>query len=709
MLWLALALALAPQSIADDEKSLGEKLAELDRTRPHSDGPAAEAWEKKRFDAAWDYGVALSRLADVRKDKATYKRVVDHFTEFIWRYEDYIAALQARLYLARAHQALEEWGPCFESLKKARVVDKAENRKNPDLVEIATRSHMAELRARVSYKHGVEPALQAAQAHMQQFKPQADTEVFVAMRLEMARTLHTLRRIAECEKTLEEVRSRHADTEKGRVATEMLATLVGRPEHLLGYAERLFEEHHFTEAVGWFARAPKTPHVWYRMGACYASMKRLYEAAEALERAVASDHPERLDAALRLERVLAALVQSTGDAPAKVRLGTLREWMKKNLDLEKAGSAALYSVADGLYGDGKFGAAIELYARIKPGQERYADALHSRGVCHFRLAEHEKAADAFRAYLSLPARTPRMAGAALDLACRSLLALGKAEDVLGLTSGEAPRDPTLAEWRLAHRVEAFARLARFGEARETLAVMKEDAAPKATVRALEGLAAGYEEAIRKTGDKKLWPLYARAVVTLSEKSFQPLRGEKLLAAADALSLEATADACAMAFELYGQYLLDRSLREDEKPAVEYRRAAAALGAGKLDRAAEIALDLSRRFPYNGSYVELRGDVAAARAAKLPPSDERNRFLDDAIRLYDEQASARSASKDEHYFRFRFKFLAQLSDRDPQKAHDWIQIFEKKNVGQWDGDRWGYESKIQTLKEKLAQILPKRKK
>jgi hypothetical protein len=707
MLWLALATLLTPQSIADDERTLRDTLAELDRSRPES-GPAVAAWEKRRFEAAWEYGVALARLADTRKDKETYRRVVAHFTDFIWRYDDYLAALQARIYVARAHQALEEWGPCFQNLKAARVLDKPERRKDPELVEIATRSHAAELRARVAHARGAEEALNAARAHLQQFRALADTEAFVAMRLEVARTLHALRRVGECEKTLEEVRGRHADGVLGRVALEMLASLVGRPEHVLAYAERLFEEHHFTEAAAWFGRAPRTPHVWYRLGMCYTSTRRLFEAAEALERAVASDHPERLDAALRLERVLAYLARTVGEASAKTRLSALREWMKKNLDLERAGPAALYSVADGFYAEGKFREALELYARIKPGQERYADALHSRGLCHFRLEEHLRAADTFRAYLELPSRVPRMAEAAADLACRSLLAAGKPEEALALTDREAPKDAAHVQGRLAHRVDALARLGRFDEARRTLEGMKEEANPAALRRALERLALGYEDALRRTGDAKLWGPYARVVVTLSEKSFQPLRGEKLLAAADALMLEGTAEAFGMAFDLYGQYLLAATLREDERTPVEYRRAQAALGSDRLAAAAALAAGLAARHPFNGSYAELRGDVAAAQAAMLVPGAARNQLLDDAIRLFDEQASARAHARDEHYFRLRLKYLTQLTKRDPQKAQDWILLFEKKNLGQWDEDRWGYQSKVQALKAKLAALLPARR-
>jgi len=159
MLHLILAVCLAPQSLEDQVKSLGDALAAAEKARPDQAGPALEAWDRKCFDASWEYGVALFRLAEERKTEALYKQVVKHFTAFIWKWEDYLAALQARIYLARAHQALAEWGLCFSHLAGARQLATPENRKNPELVEVATRSHTVELRARADFKRGLDDAV----------------------------------------------------------------------------------------------------------------------------------------------------------------------------------------------------------------------------------------------------------------------------------------------------------------------------------------------------------------------------------------------------------------------------------------------------------------------------------------------------------------------------------------------------------------------
>jgi hypothetical protein len=700
------ALSGSHQSLEDEERALREKLAKIERSRPDS-GKALEEWERSHFETSWEYGVALYRLAEKKRDPVAYRAVIKHFTDFIWRYEDYLAALQARIYIARAHQALEEWGPCFSNLAKARRLDKPEERKNPELVEIATRSHTAELRARAAQKTSVETALQGAQDHLKKFPALAESEPFSAMRIEIGRAFHAVRKVAECEKTLSEVATRHLGSQIGDEALEALATLVPNPEHLLRFAERLFEKHHFTSAAGWFARAPKTPHVWSRRGTCYTYMKRFYEAVEALGEACKADHPERLEAAVRLEQVLRHLVTRLGDEKMRARLSAHREWMRKTLDLAEAGPKTIHLTAGDLMAEGKYREAADLFLKIQPGQEQYADAVHSLGYCHYQLKEYEKAAAALQAYLGLEKRTPRSSGAALDLACWSLLALGRPQEVLQLTERTVPADPDFREWRLAHRVDAFGRLGRFKEAHGTLASMKESEAARPTVRALARLAAAYEEAIRKTGEKKLWGPYARLVLAVSEKGDR-LRGEKLLAAADALMLEETPDGYGLAYDLYAQYLLDSKLRADERDPIQYRQATAAGAAGRPERAYEIALDLVVRNPFNGNYRELRGDLAAALAAKLARGAERNRFLDDAIREYAELSTSRKDKQDEHYFRLTWKYATQLFARDPEQARDFFGKMEMRGYALWDEDKWGYRAKMESLKGKILEVLPRRR-
>ncbi len=705
---LVLAALSGPhQSLEDEERALREKLAKLERSRPDA-GKALEDWERSHFETSWEYGVALHRLAEKKKDPASHRAVIRHFTDFIWRYEDYLAALQARIYIARSHQALEEWGLCYAHLLKARKVDAPQDRKNPELVEIATRSHTAELQAHVAEKRSIEASIQGALDHLKKFPAFLESEPFVAMRIALARAYHAVRRLADCEKTLLDVVARHADTDPGESALETLCELVPKPEHLLRLAERLFAKSHFTPAAGWFGRAPKTPHVWYRLGTCYTYMKRFYEAVDALEQACRVDHPERLDAAVRLEEVLKHLVSRVGDEKMRVRLAAHRDWMRKNLDLVKAGPLTIFRTATDLMREKRHKEAVELFLKIQPGQEPYADALHSLGYCRYQLKEYEKADQALQAYLKLPNRKPRESDAALDLSCWSLLALGRPEDVLALTEKAVPADAAYRQWRLAHRVDALARLGRFKEARETLASMNESDAARPTTRALERLAAAYEEAITKTGDRKLWGPYARIVLTLSEKILQPLRGEKLLAAADALMLEETAESCGMAYDLYSGYLLDARLRADERDPIQYRQATAAAGSGRLDRASEIALDLVTRNPFNGSFRELRADLAAARAEKLPRGEGRNRLLDEALREYGDLSVARRDKQDEHYFRLTWKYATQLFARDPEQAREFFEKMEKRGYGRWDEEKWGFRAKMEALKSRILEVVPGRR-
>ena len=705
MLHLILAVCLAPQSLEDQVKSLGDALAAAEKARPDQAGPALEAWDRKCFDASWEYGVALFRLAEERKTEALYKQVVKHFTAFIWKWEDYLAALQARIYLARAHQALAEWGLCFSHLAGARQLATPENRKNPELVEVATRSHTVELRARADFKRGLDDAVRSAQAHLKQFAALMESEAFVALRLEMARALHALGRIADAETLLLGILEKHPEDEPGDASLGLLADLVPKEEYALRFAERLFSRHHFTPALRYFARCAKTPRIWFRLGACYASSKRPYEAAEALQQSIAKDHPDRLDAAVVLEKVLLRIVSVLKDETFRPRLAAHREWMRKTLDLAKAGARVLLAQADDLRREGKLREAVGLYAKIRPGEESYAESVYATGHCELKLREYERAIAAFKSYLALK---PRSADGATDLLCWSLLGAGKSEEVLALTEKSAPQDKVHAQGRLAHRVDAFARLGRLKEADIELGRMKEADAPDPLVRALRQLALGYEAAIAKTGEKKLWGPYARVVVALTEKTFQPLRGEKLLAAADALSLEETRESFALAFDLYSQYLVAATLRAEERRPVEYRRALAAVGGGRLDRALEIADLLSAGSPENGSYRELKADIQTAQAAALPAGTERNRKLDLAMEAYGDLRGAFRMSQNEHYFRLTEKYARILFQRDPERCRDFFVGMEKRGYGKWDEGRWGFKPKMDALRADVMKAVPPRK-
>ncbi|HYE98039.1 MAG TPA: tetratricopeptide repeat protein, partial [Planctomycetota bacterium] len=556
---IALALALALQSPEDDERRLKRALEDVKAAKPEP-GPAFDAWDARYFDAQWGYGRALFRLAEARGTREGWARVVRYFTDFIWEREDYLAALEARIFIARAHQALEEWGPCFAALKAARHVDTPERRKNVDLVEIATRALALELRYRVPRASEHAAALREADAHLKRFPEARDREAFVRLRLELARLLHAARRPSDAALVLEEIRDRHPGTDAGDAALELLADLLGRHEE--AFAERLFEKQHFTAAAVRYGRLPKSARVWLRLGQCYLHLRRFHESAAALEMALALESPDRLDAALALEKVLDHLVR-LGTLSLKTRLEAHRGWIRATFDLERTGPRLILKMADALVRDGRYDEAAELYGRVRPGQEGHEEAVHAQGYCFFRMKAYERAVEAFRGYLASPVRTPRSTDTAIDLATWSMLHLGRAEEALAFTETRVPQDTVLAQWRLAHRTDALARLGRFEEARRMLASIDEAAGPSPLVRALERLAAGYEAALKAKPEPKLWGGYARTVVALAEKSFRPLRGEKLLAAADALALEASAESWALAFDLYSQYVASQAPPEAE--------------------------------------------------------------------------------------------------------------------------------------------------
>ncbi len=702
MLWLALIACGAAQSLDDLERAYREKVAQLEKSRPSKPGPELDKWDLSCLDADWEHGIALLRLAEGRKDRDLYRKAVRHFTEFIWKYDDYLAALQARLCLARAHEALQEWGPCFAQLNQARRLDRPELRKDPQAVEVAVRSWTQELRARMAHGRGVDTALERLRNDLKLLPKEREDDPFLALRLETARAMHFTGRAAESERALRDIVTRHDKTDAGFRALGSLADLFKKDEDTARYADRLFQRHHFTEAIPYYGRSKKTPEAWLRLGLSYQNLGRLHEAAEALRMACAAPGPHQVEAAVRLLRVLRKLAETESTDALRASLAAHRDWMAKNVDLAQAGPVAVRILADGLAEDGKYKEAADLYARIAPGQEGYPEAVHSLGLCRFKLKEHDKAAEAFVLYLGLEKRTPRASDSALDLACWSLLAQGKAEETLKLTDRILPNDPVTREWRLAHRVDALGRLGRFKEAHETLAALKGTVATRPLARALERLALAYEQAIAKTGDRKLWGPYARIVVKLSEWTTLPLRGEKLLAAADALATEETAEGHALACDLYAQYLLDKGLRPDERRPVEHRRALSAFGCGKLEEALDIVSDLRRQDPMKGSYTELQGDIAAARAAKLPPGEERNRLLDESIRLYGELIAL--PRLDEHSCRLLWKFTTQLFARDPERARDFFVRLEKRGYKEW-GD---YQDRMDTLRKKVFDAAPPRR-
>src|SRR5688500_15186332 len=100
---IALLLVLQAPQI---ERERFAELEEIRRARPvEAAGPAFDAWDAKLLGAQWEYGQALTRLAEIRKARADWESVIRYWTDFIWERDDYLAALEARLIIARAHQA----------------------------------------------------------------------------------------------------------------------------------------------------------------------------------------------------------------------------------------------------------------------------------------------------------------------------------------------------------------------------------------------------------------------------------------------------------------------------------------------------------------------------------------------------------------------------------------------------------------------------
>jgi hypothetical protein len=695
---LALVLALSvPQSLEEVERARHAELEKLRQARPADpgDSPAFQAWDAKVFDAQWEYGLALTRFAEMRKTRELWARVVQFWTDFIWEREDYLAALEARLHVARAQQALQNWGPVFANLKAARLTDTPERRRNPDLADLATRALILEARARLAQGRDHEISLKAARAHLVQFP--ADGPALLQLRLETARLLHAAHYDLESRRVLEELLAKHPRTDAGDEALVLLADLFQR--RVDACADRLFDAHRYEDAAVRYRRLPRSPRVELRLGQSYARSRRFFEAVDVLSRACAVDSPHRVDAALELEKVLGHLVARLGQAALKPRLDAHRAWMVSTFG-DAIGPRLLLLQGDALAREKKFREAADVYGRVAAGVEGHEEAVHARAYCFYRLQEFAPALDLFRRYLAFEKRASASTDSAIDLAAWCLAKLDRPAELLDHVDRHAPADPARGQWRLAHRVDALARLGRFDEARETLGTMKEDVALDPTVRALERLAVGYEAVVRRKNDPKLWAAYARTVLALSEKSFKPLRGDKLLSAADAIYLEGTAEAYALAFDLYSQYLPAAKLRDEEARPIEYRRATAAAGAGKLERALQIADALTAAEPYNGTYQELRADILGLQADALPRSPERRTLVERAMATYGELSAAMRGKDVEPWYRLTWKYAARLVEVDPDRAKRFFLLMEKRGYGPWDENRWGYKAKMEELRKQV---------
>ena len=250
----------ATPSLQEQERVLREKLASLRKESHETNSAAFEAWDQRVFDVEWTYGVALHKLARTSGTPDHYRRVINHFTDFIWIREGWIAALQARLYIAGAHQELKEWGQCFSNLKAARTINDPKLSKIPAIIEITTRSLIAEFRARKEFGRRRGYPIDETDLHLKRWKDLAVSDLFVALRIERAEALYVIGRRAESAKALRAI---------GDAALGTLAELFPGPDTSLKLADKLFDKHHFSRALLWYKRGKPGQREWLRIGQCY--------------------------------------------------------------------------------------------------------------------------------------------------------------------------------------------------------------------------------------------------------------------------------------------------------------------------------------------------------------------------------------------------------------------------------------------------------
>jgi hypothetical protein len=514
-----------------------------------------EQWEEKLMFAKYNYATALFSHAETYKDNqskhADMKRLLELMNnflnnDFMWQYERYLLAYDAFIYMGRAYQLLAEtsdrekaedyWRQCFNYIGKGQtLLTDAENRKNESVRDIAARSLLFEMKARLTYgdikrgQTGLKQYSDAAKKGDDFFKlfPNARfDDTGKALRLEQARALCKAGQTDKGVNLLKELIKTNKDSWVENVAIDYLGEYAGNESVQLAVeaGDNLMDRGpaFYYRAVQKYRKAilaVKKPedqkhvgHCWAMIGKCYFLLGRHYEAVAALsmmEKPPLSNHEKAAEAVMRKLTSLAKISQATNLPEDKKAFEDFRAYITKAFP-NQASDQLIRQQAIDLDDKKQYDkAAAEWDKLARPGKDSFEEAVFSVGFSYYNAGSQlfdqarkatgaqrealatqgmdawKKSLEAFRKHVDFvdkmqgkePKITKRAVGS-VHFATKILTheRLNKAEDALTISNELEKRfpnaDPRYVMSIMSTRIDAKLKLGQVQEAEEDLRALK---------------------------------------------------------------------------------------------------------------------------------------------------------------------------------------------------------------------------------------------
>ncbi len=526
---------------------------------PVKDKKAAEAfdaWEEKVMFAKYNYATALFSHAETFKDTtskhADMKRLLEqmnHFlnNDFMWQYERYLLAFDAFIYMGRAYQLLAEtsdrdkaeeyWKQCFIYVGKAKsLLSDKDNRGNEAVRDIAARSLLFEMKARMTYgdvKRGQTGAKQygdaanLAENFFKMFPNMRFEDTGKALRLEQARALCKSSQTDKGIKLLQELIKTNKDTWVENVAIDYLGEYAGNESVQLAIdsADNFLDRGpaFIYKAIQKYRRALQAikkpedqkfaPYCWAQLGKCYYLLGRHYEAVAAitvLESPQYISSKEAGEAAMRKLSSLQAISRATKDKADERAFEDYRRFVTEKFP-GQANDQLLRQQAIAMDDAKKFEESVKVWEKLAvQGKDTFEEAIFSVAYSSYyhgtQLFDQSRAAkiqsekdkiaalgiqawnrsiDAFKKHLDFvekaPTKDPKMvkrAVGAIQFSCRILTSerVNKPKDALDISVDVDKRFPN-ADARLvigimSTRIDAKLKLGEVQEAEDDLRALK---------------------------------------------------------------------------------------------------------------------------------------------------------------------------------------------------------------------------------------------
>lgn len=649
--------------------------------------------------------------------------------DFLWKYERYLLAYDACIYLGRAWWLLAEhadraeadkcWSECltFIGSGKALLGENVEGAR-----DLAVRAYWWETRARIAYgdtKRGAAASheyRQAARIPEELFRKRpetAKTDLGRAIRLEQIRAWCKGGEAAKGKEPLRRLMEEGTGTRIEDPALDLLDEYFGAEDPALSLASA---DRHLATGAAFRAlvsyrralgRGTHFSRCWLGIARCYYGLRRDREAAAACgmlayDRSPWLNDKDGCKAGALRERALARLARGTRDPEDDKAHREYAAWAATQPALAaELGDDASYDAALELEKRKKFLDAAALWERLarKPEGTHREVALFRLGWNHYNAgaAHWDKALQRFADHLAIAGVRSDEAAATRAVrsayyAARILLDRKQPDRSLEVSAGiEEKHAAADAKWRMtlfALRIEAKVAASRSDEAEADLEMLRqryerEGVGLDSYLRALSLVAESLRVRSAVKQDKRLMIRYAKLLFTYFQTSREPLDGDRLLAVADVLFAAATESGERELFDksrtLYEQYLA--ACEPARAKEIQRKTARAALGAGNAKKAIDylrIVIGSERvEETTRGSVWEDLADACSAHARSLAVGEERLRYLKEAEHVYHVLSAGRA---DEHFYRLAAKRAAALWFFDPDRLDAALVEWDKRGYG-----------------------------